>query len=79
MEREYKRMIIKFKDEAEYYQGMHGKSTRQLRHPNGNKIKTIVTADEYLVVANQHAKVKMYADGRIEIENHDNKTPLKIK
>ena len=79
MEREYKRMIVKFKDEAEYYHGPRGDLTKPIKHPNGRKIKTIVTADEYLVVANQHAKVKMYSDGRIEIENHDNKTPLKIK
>ena len=74
--REHQRLIVKFKEEAEYYASQ--KHTTPLTK-NGRRVKTIVTNDDFIVVANKFIKAKIYVDGRYEISPHDNKTTLECK
>lgn len=70
----HQRLIVKFKDEALYYPS-HVTPATPLKI-NDRRVKTIITNDEFIVVANKYIKAKVYADGRYEIEPHDNTQKL---
>ena len=73
--KEHKRLIVKFPDEAlGYIRGT--KHTFPIRREDDSKVRTIITNDDYLEVANQKFKFKIYADGKFVAEPHDNTTKL---
>ena len=73
--KEHKRLIVKFPDEAlGYFRGTG--NTFPIRRDDNSKIRTIITNDDYLEVANQKFKFKIYKNGRFIAEPHDNTTKL---
>ena len=72
--KEHKRIIVKFKKEAEYYNSQS--STIPLKK-NNRRVLTMVTNDDCIVVANKNIKATIYADGKILVEHHDNTKSLK--
>ena len=77
--KEHKRLIVKFPDSSKYYEPRGTKHKADLKRLDGSKIKTIISDDDYMCVANQNIKLKIYADGRLEIEKHDNTQKLECK
>ncbi len=79
----HERIIIKFKDSAKNYlypiqKGLGGKAkTESLTRNDGTNIRTVITDDESVIVANKKIKVTVYKDGSIEIDPHDNTTKIK--
>ena len=75
--KEHLRLIVKFKEEALYYPGFGGST--EVLEKKGRRVKTIITNDDFICVANKDIKAKIYADGRFEIEKHDNTQKLECK
>ena len=79
MENKHERLIVKVKGEAlGYTDGNQNGANYVLRHSNGDRVKTIVTNDKFIEVANINIKVKIYADGRLEVGSHQLKGREKL-